>query len=121
MADAPQNDLGKRAVNAILLWKLAILELFILCATTAGTFYLSGTGDEEWYQMSAPARMRFKVGMALAILGQIKSFLSTTVATLKKGGNLPPDMNGNGDTKTWATRQTRTDVVQVQTPPAPSV
>jgi hypothetical protein len=113
------NDMGNRAVNALMVWKLAIIELSIMCVTTAGTFYLAGTGDEEWSDMSAPARMRFKVGMTLSVLAVIKGFLSTTVSTLKKGGTLPPELTGSPDTQTWQRRETDVQTLQIKTPPSP--
>jgi hypothetical protein len=104
---------GSKVVNALLLWKLAIVELAIMCAITAGTFYLSGTGDEDWGQMSTAAKMRFGVGMTLAVLQLIRAFLSKTVSGLSKGDNMPPDPS-NGGTGQW-TRQTVVQAVQVQT------
>lgn len=105
-----------RAISAILLYRLAILELTIMCAMAAGGYYLGAMGDTGWDALTADERLKFKIGMWMVVLPLVRSFLSQTIANLKKGNTLPPDLDGgNGNTTAWVRRATQTDTVQVAT------
>ena len=111
------QSMGNRAVNAIMLWKLAVLELLLMCAISAGTFYLSGMADTNWHELSDEQRFKFKIGMWLNVITLIKAFLSKTVSGLAKGGVLPPDVGG--DTQMFKRTDTQTQTVSVSQTPKP--
>jgi hypothetical protein len=110
-----------RAISAILLYRLAILELAIMCTIAAGGYFLGAMGDTDWPDLTPGEKFKFKVGMWMVVLPIVRSFLSQTIANLKKGNTLPPDLDGaNGGTGTWTRRATQTDTVQVTAPPVPA-
>jgi hypothetical protein len=90
-----------KLINSALLWKLVGFELLVMCAWSAGTFYLSWMGgDTDWGTLDPSRKMMFKVGMAMQVLVVIKSFISKTVANVQKGINMPPIVDGPDNSNT---------------------
>ncbi len=115
---AAMSDAGAKMVSTLLIWRLAILELIVMCVLTYCFFYQSWMGGTEWGDLSPGRQMTFKIGALGQIALVVKAFLSQTISTLKKGGTLPPDPSGG--TTIWQRRQTQVDTVQERLPAPPA-
>ena len=98
------------AVNKILLWRLWAFDLLIVCAVSGGTFYLAGTGDEDWTDMSSAAKSRFWVGMLVVVGTTLRTNISKALQGLSKGDTTPPDLSGETQI---ISRQTTMQATQV--------
>ena len=107
----------KAAVNKILLWRLWAFDLLIVCAVSGGTFYLAGTGDEDWTDMSSAAKSRFWVGMLVVVGTTLRTNIGKALQGLSKGDDIPPDLAGDTQTFTKQTTTQVTQTAQVTTPP----
>ena len=99
------------SVSKRLLWRIWLFDVVIVCAIAGGTFFLAGTGDEDWGQMSSAAKCRFFVGLMVVMASTLRTNISKALAGLSKGDTTPPDPAG--ETQAWTRRQT--DVTTQQT------
>ena len=95
MSDSPAITPGQKAVNYIMLWKVALGRLFIRCTVTAATFYLSAMANTHWSDLDGDSRFKLVLGLLVAVLTLISSYLDKTEKALATGDTIPPDF---GDT-----------------------
>jgi hypothetical protein len=95
MSDTPEITPGQKAVNYIVLWKVALGRLFIRCTVTAATFYLSAMANTHWSDLDGDSRFKLILGLLVAVLTLISSYLDKTEKALVTGNPAPPDF---GDT-----------------------
>lgn len=108
----------QNAVSRILLWRIWIFDVVIVCLISGGTFFLSGTGDEDWGQMSGAAKARFWVGMMVVVGTTLRTNISKALSNLTSGNTGPPDLSGDTQTFTrQTTAQVTTEVKTIETPP----
>jgi len=105
----PQPSVSKR-----LLWRIWSFDVFIVCAISGGTFFLAGTGDEDWGAMSPAAKARFWVGMMVVVSSTLRTNISKALAGLSSGDTTPPEPAG--ETQTWTRRQTDVTTTQQSAP-----
>lgn len=70
-------------------WRLAIFEVITDAFIAGAMVWMAAIANEDWSMLSPTARAVVKVSVAVAMVKVVKSFLSTTLQTLKD--NQPPD------------------------------
>lgn len=113
------SDEIKSAVSKVLLWRLWAFDVVIVCAIAGGTFFIGGTGDEDWSELSHSAKVRFWVAMMVVVGTTLRSNISKALQGLSKGDLTPPDMSGDTQMITRQTVQTE-QIRTIAAAPAPA-
>ena len=119
--ESPEPNVAQRAINYIVLWKVAIGKLLIRCLLTGIAFYLSAMANMHWQDLDGDSRFKLFLGLLAVMLPLVSTFLDKSEANLASGKLLPPDIGENGGTGTWTRQQTqsRTDTATTTTSDAP--
>lgn len=108
---AAQPGLATRAVNAWLIWKLAILRLFLYCFTTDVGIYSTAMHSSKWSELSREDAFLMLLGIAAVNAGIWTAFLDKTIQNLEHGKVLPPAQDGS-NTGSWQRATSTVTVAQ---------
>jgi hypothetical protein len=120
--ESPEPNVAQRAINYVVLWKVAIGKLLIRCLLTAIAFYLAAMANMHWSDLDGDSRFKLWLGLLAVMLPLVSTFLDKSEANLASGKLFPPDIGETGNTGQWTRQQTRTDTAtttQTAPPPAP--
>jgi len=80
-------------ISIALIWRIAILRLFIYCLVSVGVGYLGAMGNQHWTELDGDSRFKLLLGLTITVLSIILAFLDKTAANLAQGIELPPDID----------------------------
>ena len=110
--DTPST--AQKAINYILIWKVALTKLAIQCAITGISYYLGAMANTHWSELDGDSRVKLMLGGLLGILTLLWAFLGKVEKSMAAGDLIPPDDNG---TQTW-TRVQKDVTTTKQTAPS---
>lgn len=107
--NSEQPTSAQKAVNYLLLWKVAIVKLIIRCAIIGVTFYLGAMANTHWEDLDGDSRFKLALGIAVNMLTLLSTFLDKAEKSLATGDLIPPD---DGNTTIIQRKTTQVDTVQ---------
>ena len=122
VTNGTQPNAAQRAINYVVLWKIALFKLLVRCTITASTFYLGAMANEHWSELDGDSRFKLMLGMGVNVLTLVSTFIDKSEKNLSTGDLTPPDIgdSANGGAQTWTRKQvTDTTTTSQSNPPPP--
>lgn len=71
-------------MNALNVWKLALLKLFLLSLVSGATTYITSMSGVEWPSLSGTQKCIVYAGIFISIANSVIGFLDRTVARISE-------------------------------------
>lgn len=76
--------------QTMIIWKLAIIRLFLYSFTVAAGTYMGAMHSQKWSQLDGEDRFDLCLGIAIAIFGVYIAFIDQSIKSIASGADLPP-------------------------------
>lgn len=76
--------------QTVILWKLAIIKLFMYSLTVAIATYLGAMHGQRWSALEGEDRFDLCAGILAAVIGVYMAFIDQSMKSIASGNDLPP-------------------------------